>query len=415
MPHKIRFPMKKNVFPTPLWLFCIIACSLLTLFLLSSCQEPTPLPVISIDTEPALIPFGEKIPCKITYDDANAHIVGEAKIKCRGGSSSGFPKHSFTFKLKEQQSLAGLPSQRSYILNANYIDKTMMRHKICFDLFREMRPEKNLAPRCAYVNVFRNGNYYGLFVLMQKLNAGSLSLNKKDSLAMIFKDPPIFYGENRLEHVQEPGNYFQQNFPDIEDDDRNGYLENVMQFMIHADDSTFAHDISRHFDLENIIDWHLLLLFTNNGDGVMKNFYLYKRDSLTPFRIAIWDYDDSFGRDGEGELKMTESLPDFDRCLILNRLQNNPYLDYDHQLRLRYKALRDSGLFSKAHIEGMIRENDRIIRSEIARNFKLWPVDGIGYYDACGYEEELDIMLRYLDIRIPQLDEELCLPESSKH
>ena len=187
----------------------------------------------------------------------------------------------------------------------------------------------------------------------------------------------------------------------------NGYLENVMQFMIHADDSTFAHEIGQHFDLENIIDWHLLLMFTNNGDGVMKNFYLYKRNTQTPFRIAIWDYDDAFGRDGEGELKMTESLPDFDRCLILNRLQNNPYLDYGARLRARYKELRDNGIFSKKHIEKMIRANDKLIHNEIDRNFELWPVDGIGYYDASTYAEELEIMRKYLDIRIPQLDAEL--------
>lgn len=309
--------------------------------------------------------------------------------------------------MDHKRSLAGLPSQRAYILNANYIDKTMMRHKICFDLFREMNPKKNLASRCAYVNVNRNGKYYGLFVLMQKLNAGSLGLDKKDSLAMIFKDPPIFYGENRLEHVQEPGNYFQQNFPDIEDEDKNGYLEGVMQFMIHADDSVFAKEIGNYFDIENVIDWHLLLMFTNNGDGVMKNFFLYKRDSYTPFRIAIWDYDDAFGRDGEGELKMLESLPDFNRCLLLNRLENNPYLEYKAWLKHRYKELRDSGLFSKEHVETMIDENDRMIKAEVSRNFEKWPVDGIGYYDACTYGEELKIMREYLDIITPFLDQEL--------
>ena len=226
---------------------------------------------------------------------------------------------------------------------------------------------------------------------------------------MIFKDPPVFFGENRLDPqwVQEPGNYFQQNYPDIEDEDMNGYLENVMQFMIHADDSTFAREIGHIFDLENIIDWHLLLMFTNNGDGVMKNFYLYKRDSHTPFRIAIWDYDDAFGRDGEGELKMTESLPNFERCLLLNRLENNPFLDYNTLLRQRYKALRDSGLFSKKKIERMIRDNDRTIRDYVERNFERWPVDGYGYYDAYRYEEEIEVMRKYLDIRIPQLDAEL--------
>jgi hypothetical protein len=378
---------------------------ILSLFTLFSCEHSQPLPTIELTAES--FQFDQKNSCEITYFDNEIQFTESGKIKCRGGSSSGFPKHSFTFKMAHQRSLAGLPLQRTYILNANYIDKTMMRHKICFDLFREMNPEKNLASQCAYVNVITNGKPVGLYVLMQKLNAGSLGLNKKDSLAMIFKDPPIFYGENRLEWVQEPGNYFQQNFPDIEEKDLNGYMENVMQFIINANDSIFAHDIGHLFDLENILDWHLLLMFTNNGDGVMKNFYLYKRDSFTPFRIAIWDYDDSFGRDGEGELKMTKSLPNFDRCLLLNRLQNSPYFNYDECLRQRYKELRDAGLFSKMHIQKMIEANDKIIRKDVERNFKIWPIDGIGYYDSKSYEEELEIMLQYLDIRIPQLDKEL--------
>ena len=391
--------MKKLRFPIIATLVIVDLVSLL------SCERTQPLPTIEITAE--TFRFDQKVPCEITYSDSKTQFTQEANIKCRGGSSSGFPKHSFTFKLAHQQSMAGLPSQRAYILNANYIDKTFMRHKLCFDLFREMNPEKNLAAQCAYVNVIENGQYFGLYVLMQKLNAGSLGLDKRDSLAMVFKDPPLFYGENRLEWVQEPGNYFQQNFPDIEDEDKNGYLEEVMQFMIHADDSTFAQDIGRIFDLENLIDWHLFLMFANDGDGVMKNFYLYKRNSHTPFRLAIWDCDDAFGRDGEGELKMTKSLPDFERCLILNRLQHNLYLDYDARLRARYKELRDNGLFSKKHIEKMIRDNDRLIHNEIDRNFDLWPIDGMGYYDASTSAEELEIMRKYLDIRIPQLDAEL--------
>ncbi len=392
--------MKKTYF------LMLLAMAMATLTSLPSCDSPQPIPSIDICVD-GDIPWDSKTPCSISYSDLNEQFSDEAKIKCRGGYSSAFAKHSYTFKMTQKHALAGLPLQRTFILNANYIDKSMMHHKICFDLFREMNPKKNLASECAYVNLSVNGEYMGLYVLMQKLNAGALGLNKKDSLALIYKDPPVFYGENRLEWVQEPGNYFQQNYPDIEDEDMNGYLENVMQFMIHADDSTFAHEIGQHFDLENIIDWHLLLMFTNNGDGVMKNFYLYKRNTKTPFRIAIWDYDDAFGRDGEGELKMTESLPNFERCLLLNRLENNPFLDYDARLRQRYKELRDSGLFSKQHIEEMIEANHRIIKNEVKRNFELWPVDGEGYFDAYTYEEELGVMREYLDIRIPQLDNEL--------
>ena len=374
--------------------------------LMSSCHQPEPHPLPTIDIVAENIPFHQKVPCVVTYTDEEGSLVEDGNIKCRGGYSSGFPKHSFTVKLDGKIALAGLPRQRSWILNANYIDKTMMHHKICFDLFREMNPEKNIASECAYVNVTMKGKYYGLFVLMQKLNASSLGLDRTDSLAMIFKDPPVFYGENRLTYIQEPGNYFQQNYPEIEEEDKNGYLESVMQFMLHANDSVFASEIGNVFDIENVIDWQLLIMFVNNGDGVMKNFYLYKRDSKTPFRIAIWDYDDAFGRDGEGELKMMNSLPDFERCLLINRLQNNPYLDYNERLKCRYGELRDSGLFSKKMIERMISENDKIIKTEVARNFEKWPVDGMGYFDANGYEEDIEVIRKYLEISIPMLDEE---------
>lgn len=395
--------MKKTYFPVFL-LVVMLVC-------LSSCEKTAPLPNIDITSNS--IPRDHKIPCFIYYSENGDLKKEDAQVKWRGGISCLYPKKSYTFKMKHKKSLAGLPKQRSFILNANYIDKTMMRHKLCFDLFREMNPEKDLASQCAYVTVSLNGTYHGLYVLMQKLNAGSLGLDKGDSTAMIFKDPPLFRGENRLEQrwVQEPGNYFQQNYPNIEDDNRNDYLEELMQFMIHADDSTFAQEIGKIFDLDNIIDWQLLLMFTDNGDGVLKNFYLYKRDSLTPFRIAIWDYDDAFGRDGTGELKTAEHLPDLDRCLILSRLQNNPYLDYGIMLRRRYKELRDSGVFSKAHLEAMIRENDRIIKKEIKRNFNRWPVDGYGYEDASNYEDELKVMLRYFDTHIPVMDEALGYDE----
>ena len=59
-------------------------------------------------------------------------------IKCRGGISSKYNKHSFSLELEKKYSLAKLPIDDDWIINANYIDKTFMRHKICYDIFKEM-------------------------------------------------------------------------------------------------------------------------------------------------------------------------------------------------------------------------------------------------------------------------------------
>ena len=389
------------------WKQLILQLFIVMALFLSSCQPSKPRPLPTIGVEYDSIVYREKYPCVITYTDDGDQFVENGKIKHRGGISRAYPKRSFAFKMDHKRSLAGLPEQRSWILNANYIDKTMMRHKLCFDLFRAMNPQKNQAAQCAFVNVSKNGKYYGLFVLMQKLNAGSLGLDKKDTLAMIFKDPPLFYRDRSQVYIPDTNNYFQQNFPDIEEEDKNGYLETVMQFLIQADDSLFAKEVGHYFDLDNVIDWHLLLMFTNNGDGVVKNFYLYKRDSATPFRIAIWDCDAAFGRDCDGELNMAERKPNFEGNMLFYRLQNNPYLHYDELLRRRYKELRDSGLFSESHVKQMIKENDKLIRNEVDLNFEKWPVDDTNYYDANNYEQELQIMHDYLKVGIPKLDKEM--------
>ena len=55
----------------------------------------------------------------------------------------------------------------------------------------------------------------------------------------------------------------------------------------------------------------------------------------------------------------------------------------------------------------MIKDNDRMIKHEVDRNFEKWPIGGQYYYDANNYEQELQIMFDYLEIAIPQLDKEM--------
>ena len=352
-----------------------------------------------LDIQAGDIKWDKKTSCIIRYNRQNL----PARIKYRGGMSSKYDKHSFSVELDEKISLADLPKDDDYILNASYIDKTMMRHKICYELFREMNPQKNIAAQCAYVNVNVNGKYEGLYVLMEKITAKKAGLNKNDTMAMLFKDPPVFWGENRIA-PQEPDNYFQQKYPKIKRCDKTYYIEDFMRFLFQSDDAGFADSISRWIDVENVMDWHLLLLFTNNEDGLMKNFYLYKTSSSTPFRIAIWDYDHSFGRDCDNELNLLRSTVNVNKCILLKRLSEIPELHYNAQLKHRWQYLRKEGIFSQQHFEQLIKQNHLLIRNDVRKNFKRWPVDATHYFDASGYKQELDIMRQYMQMRLPQLD-----------
>ena len=371
------------------------------IFLTASCSNGN-LPSINIKKEGKIV-WKNKESCKIIYTTGWTEDELPAKIKCRGGYSSRYYKHSYSLELENKFCIGNLPKDDDWILNANYIDKTFMRHKISYDLYREMN-EKNVAAKSAYVSVSVNDKYVGLYVVMEEINASMVGLDKEDPFAMLFKDPPIFHKE-KLSYVQDPSNYYQQKYPKINSSSKKYYIEKFKSFLFNSDDNDFVKEISNWVDIENVIDWHIILLFSNNGDGIMKNFYLYKLSEATPFRFAIWDYDSSYGRDGDNELNLMTTELDCNRSILLERLFQISETGYRLKLTKRWNELRDLNIISTENFKAHIDQNDKIISKEIEKNTEKWPIESKWYFDNNNYEQEIDLMLSFVKLRIDQLDE----------
>lgn len=361
------------------------------------------LPVIYLQTDKT-IPWEERCSCDIGYVSSKDSINLYGKIKYRGGFSSQYLKHSYSLKLSAPFPFCELPKNKSWVLNASYIDKTFMRHKICYDLFR-MMGEHDLAPQCAYVLVRENGNKQGLYVMMQRLNKHALPINLRDDNALIFKEPKIFYPDSILPSRElTPTNYHEQTYPDFDKgEDCTAVMDSFRNFLLYASDPEFEAQIEQWVDLSNIIDWQLMIMFTNSGDGVCKNFYLYKKDSQTPFRVALWDCDHSLGRDGDNELNLMERPANYRKNVMFNRLMEIP--SYQEALAKRYRQLRDAGIFSLQTIEQMVKENDPYVRLGLTENETLWPCNGEYYYDDNNYEQEITILLDFVPLSLQKWDD----------
>ncbi|MCH8331402.1 MAG: CotH kinase family protein [Bacteroidetes bacterium] len=376
---------------------------IITLILfLASCGGPT-LPVLKIYSDQP-VSWTNKEPCRVDYLYEGDSLHFDAKIKYRGGVSSKYHKQSYTIRLKERFAMVDMPADRDWIINAAYIDKTFMRHKISFDLFREM-DYTNIAPRCRYIDVYRGKKYQGIYILMERMDATRLGLERNDGSAMMFKDPPVFFKE-RLKMVQDTANYYHQKYPNKDKDDKTAYIESFRELLFKSSDVDFKHNIHEWVDLENVVDLHLLLLFTNNSDGLRKNFYLYKIDSDTPFRFAIWDYDHSFGRDGDNEMNMLEVLIDDDQSVLFKRLKETNASHYNKLLQERWIELRKTNIFSNTNIALHIKENHEQLAASLDRNFEVWPVSSKWYFDDNDYEEEIEIIKEFVEKRLVQLDKE---------
>ena len=385
----------------------IIIFSLLCVTLFLSCQDKdAQLAVEKIQPHTLNINFEGEIPndekIKMTLDVSSLeeNSTYKGKIETRGGFSISFPKKSYEIDLKKDVPLAGLTDDDDWILNSNYIDKTFLRHVISYQLFTDMS-DNNIASECRYVEVGLNGKYNGLYVLMEKLDKSSLEIDDSDSLSFIFKEPHIFRETYEGIKPQNANNFHQQTFPKIRSEDKRSVIEAIRDSILVSSDDDFKTYFNIAFDVDNIIDWHLLLLISNNGDGILKNFYLFKSNTDTPIRVAPWDYDHSFGRDGDNELNLDQNPLKIERSILFKRLLQFDW--YKTALKKRWNQLNEANILSTSGLKNRILQKSTSIRDLANKNFELWPLGSKKYYDDNDFDEEIDIMIQFIDIRHQRL------------
>lgn len=323
----------------------------------------------------------------------------EAKIKFRGGMSNQYNKHSFSLSLKHDTILfEDWDKDDDFILNANYIDKTLVRHRLSYDLFSFFNPS-NLITKSHYTELYLNGIYQGIYVIMEEVDRSLVDFSTEDSNALLIKDGPLFW--SNLKELEPELVQFQQKYPKIQSQKHIDTLMVLWEFIHESSDEVFTEQVGEVFEIQNIIDWHLLLLLTNNGDGVIKNYYWYTK-SDTPWKVIPWDYDDSYGRNGDGTIQTFEC--DWERNTLLNRLFELNVNNYKQTLHQKWNELTQNGL-SVDLIQNKINQyKEELDTGALNRNFETWPVNGQGYSDSMTYDQEVKILLNYFPKRINYID-----------
>lgn len=378
-------------------LYCQIpafyAITIVALFCLPGCGQKPEVPYIEIKCVDDIRQKDVDCQCLLNGIDQ-----GKAEVRTRGNSSLQYPKKSMRLELDLPSQFCGLPTHDVWVLNANYIDKSFIRHRLSFDIFRAMGAH-NLAPNGCYHDVFVNNAYHGLYYVTERIDRVRCGISKGQPGGVIFKEPPVFIEQTaRIEHPEHP---FGQKYPDEDFRDESELAEAMQSFLLHSSDSAFDASVAEWFHLESVADWMLLLLFTNNTDGLLRNFYLYRLHEGLPFRVAIWDYDETYGRYGDNRLNNIESDLEWQRNPLLKRLFERSH--FRKLLKERWAFHRDNAL-RETVISERIDEYVQELEPVIEKNFERWPVDGPGYTDASGFQEEVQLIRNYISHRLKELD-----------
>lgn len=406
---------------------------LLILFVLSSCSKnEASISRVYIETDISKINTEKKISCTVSYSNSEGYSVFEhmkSGIMYKGNQSLAFDKKSFSLELSEKRKLEDMEADDDWKLNASYIDKTFLRNKISYDLYR-LFSEGNIAPTVSWAEVFLNNDYQGLYILTDRMDAKRLGLDVNDTTAVLFKAAPLSQPPlvlDSLHHVYadyvmtaerwnswtEKGRkefaddiYFNQRFPKFTKQNKHFVIYELTDFLHNTTPEEFTNQtggIDSVFDIENIIDFHLLLLITNNGDGVVNNNYLYRQNLQTPYKICPYDFDHSFGRDGDGEPNPSNFI-DFKRNKLISRLIETNAFNYKERLKEKYYKLKSEEIITVESITAMIDLNAQKIKPFALKDEKKWKLEGHKYFHNTDYDKEVELMKNWVKQHLPKVE-----------
>lgn len=349
---------------------------------------------------------------KITGD--GGEILYEAdslKIRGRGNSTwTGYPKKSYYIKLNHKADLYGTGKSRKWVLLANWMDRTLLRHHVAFEAAR--RTSIEWTPYGQFVELYLNGKHLGNYWLGEKINVegSKFTADYLYSLDTSDADETDFYSYNAYRvNAATWGVPVELKYPDRDD-----YADNPAVFWECLDkaESTIedfgsavsAGSFSGIIDTDSFCDWYLVHeLCYNIEPNHPKSCFFYWRDGKM-YAGPVWDFDWWTFVPGHYSLDITN-------CIWFSGLLANSA--FKTRLKERWTALKPS-------FEGLldyIDEQADIIRESEAVNHEMWPCypnqysedwsGMVNHDEQLTFQQAVDRMKEALEERLEVLDKKI--------
>jgi len=303
--------------------------------------------------------------------------TGKLSIKGRGNSSWNFPKKSYSLKFSEKVELLGMPQNKRWVLLANWMDRTLLRNTVSFEIARKTNID--WIPRGQFVDVVLNeervGNYFiceQIRVDNNRVNVSELSKNDIDD-EIITGGYLLELDTNFDEKIKFKSAIYQLPYmiksPDEDNcnDKQIDYIYNyIAEFEKCLSDSVriMRGDYREYIDVESFIDyWIVNELAENNEPGHPKSFYMYKERGQKLKAGPVWDFD--------WKTYVLWKTNDFScmKAIYYQRLFIDPL--FVAKVKQRWDEIKPE----LQTIPDYIRKEAELIRLSEAKNHRLWPIN----------------------------------------
>ena len=303
------------------------------------------------------------------------------KFELHGGHARTLPKKTYRLVFPDDDKPTvdwfgdGPESQRRVVLQANWIDPSAARNKLTFDLVRELG---GLAPRVGYCILSINGQWHGLYSLIERVDKPYLGRQDLDKGGNLYK------AENHLanwDHKPDPLDGFDVEINEDNSHDDLGELLSALTYtpQTRAD---FEREVEPLLSLEDFHLWQQVHVFALNRDTFTKNYYLYHdideapEDPKSRFRIVSWDADATFGLNWDGEWLDTDEVSWYGSDTFSQRLYNIPEYKADYVASFQ-AALQ--GALSPVSIATRVASTTSRIRAAALADIAHWGREDVDF------------------------------------
>jgi spore coat protein H len=215
----------------------------------------------------------------------------------RGSHIREFKKKSYNISFYNPKTFFGA---KEIHLNAEYKDPSMIRNKLSLDFFSDIGV---LAPSSRHVFLILNGRHEGVYLQLESVDEQFLAKRN-------LQDGAIFYaidGDANFSLISDYDNGPKKSLDygyerKCGTDEDSLALQEFIYKINTLSKEDFESEIQQCLDVDKYLRWLTGVICTQNYDGFVHNYSLYRSKESGLFEIMPWDYDATWGRDVNGKV-----------------------------------------------------------------------------------------------------------------
>lgn len=220
---------------------------------------------------------------------------GDCEVRVHGNTTFFNPKKSFDMKMKEVTPLLGMDGGKRWVLISNYEDQSFMKNAVAYTLQQQMGCE--YAPETQFVNVYVDGQFQGLYLLVERPDGGSVAFTLEDNQQdasesyMLELCGRLTYLES-ISGFETKHRYVTIRYPDAIEDKMDVLADFVQkaESALYMDNEENDEAYLAYFDTRSFAVQYLLQEFMKNYDTELNSQYIYISNGEKIKAGPGWDF-----------------------------------------------------------------------------------------------------------------------------